>query len=131
MTTDQLRAYLDAHGVDGAPTEPGFHAAIARGWQTPDVARVWRMSCGSLCMRLHDSVAHVEYFKDLRHAPLPDFGAMALELAELRAKVEDLDMRARTMCIDCYGTGEGEGAPCDTCDGRKWVYHRRADWAAP
>ncbi len=26
MTTDQLREYLDAHGVDGAPTELGWFA---------------------------------------------------------------------------------------------------------
>ena len=131
MTSDDILAYLDAHGVDGAPTVPGFYVATALGFRAPDVANVWAMSDGTLCIRLHDTVAELSNFQDLRHAPLPDFAAMQAEIDRLRAKVEDLDMRARSMCIDCYGTGEGEGEPCDTCDGRKWVYRRRADWVTP
>lgn len=131
MTSDQLRAYLDAHGVDGAPTVPGFYVATALGFRSPDVAQVWAMSDGTLCIRLHDTVAELSNFQDLRHTPLPDFRAMARELEELRAKVEGLGMRARVGCGDCLGTGEGEDATCETCDGDGWVYHRRADWVTP
>lgn len=92
MTTDDLRAYLDAHGVDGAPTVPGWYAvdAFDGTFTRIGVAEVdddgdiwWGGSTAPICCAV-------------RHAPLPDFGAMARDLAELRAKVP-------TVCPRCHG----------------------------
>ena len=109
-TTWQLREYLDAHGVDGEPTEPGWY--VAEFANRPVVVCVHRESWG---MSFRTGAQHVGSFIDSssmsRHAPLAiaptaDRGIVA-EVARLQSEVDAL--RA---IIESGARGR---EPCEVC----------------
>lgn len=69
ITTEDLRAYLDAHGVAEAPTEPGWYVVEFAG--RPVVVRVRREPYG---LSFRTGAEHVGNFifpsSIARHAPL-------------------------------------------------------------
>lgn len=123
MTTDQLKAFLDAHGVSGAPTEAGWYVVeLAPEWGG-DI-RVANARNGAVyCDGWRIEPGTSRY---VRHAPLPDPTALQDKLAaadahaealrhrvkELEAEVEALRGRVAVVC-DCGGSGRH----CEECDG--------------
>lgn len=124
MTTEGLRALPGWQ--DGAPAEDayGFYAAQER--FGVDVGIVEVNEHGTWGM---DQVGPLQRTDILRHAPLPDVGALiaerdrlradwdnALHAADatsravidgLRARVKELEARMPVFCDDCDGTGHG------------------------
>lgn len=82
-TTDQLREYLDAHGIDGAPTELGWH--VAHFSRRPVVVCVCREPWGLSFRTGSEHVGSFIFPGDItRHAPL----TLALP-AEMRGMMGD------------------------------------------
>lgn len=68
MTTEDLRTYLDAHGTDGAPTEPGWYVVTA---VTTAVVYVSRAPYGLVFSLGYEHSGRYLFASDItRHAPL-------------------------------------------------------------
>ena len=68
-TTEQLREYLDAHGIDGPPTEPGWYVVRTVGTVMVVVAREHdgRLFCA---IGTEHSGRYLWQSEVTRHAPL-------------------------------------------------------------
>lgn len=75
-TTEQLREYLDAHGIDGAPTEPGWYVVrtVATVVVVVTAAAAGRLvyAAGRLVYAIgHEHSGRFLFSSDIvRHAPL-------------------------------------------------------------
>ena len=68
-TTEQLREYLDAHGIDGEPAEPGWY--VAHFSRRPVVVCVHREPWGLSFRTGSEHVGSFIFPSDItRHAPL-------------------------------------------------------------
>lgn len=68
-TTENLREYMDAHGIDGPPTEPGWY--VARTVATCVVVATERASWGMLYAIGCEHSGRYLFASDIvRHAPL-------------------------------------------------------------
>ena len=68
MTTTELSAYLDAHGVPGAPTEPGWYVVTAT---VTSVVYVSRAPYGLVFSLGYEHCGRYLFASDItRHAPL-------------------------------------------------------------
>lgn len=109
MTTDQLKAWLDAHGVPGAPPPDNRWCGIDYDGGTVGIIK----ACpATLALQPYDI---------LRHAPLPDVLGLLAEVEALRGRkpemcgcvsVRDVGfyesayvVRADKECADCGGSG--------------------------
>lgn len=126
MTAIQLKAFLDAHGVPGAPPAGVFCAVDTGGAvgvgviednpsaDDPSVAVVMAET-GRGADRTWVFPRSV-----VRHAPLPDPG----ETLALRARVAELEARVPAVCDVCDGFGfnhnggRGDQSPCTACSER-------------
>ena len=67
-TTEQLREYLDAHGIDGAPTEPGWYVVELHA--TPGHRGLVSVAYRTKYQTLSITTGSVRATECARHAPL-------------------------------------------------------------